>query len=163
MLSTSSAKSFLFTYDLSLIFFEQVRGAPGSRAHVFRFFALVILTEVEEVISHARFPGRSPAPSRRATPHGQRRERSIQRGEGCGAARPASRLHASAPSRPAHAQPPPPGVCPGPTSTAAHALSALPSGPISAFGFFRRSDAYSGDCDRLFRPNVTGDSAGSAL
>ncbi|HEX5209773.1 MAG TPA: hypothetical protein VFW10_18520, partial [Steroidobacteraceae bacterium] len=24
-------------------------------------------------------------------------------------------------------------------------------------------DAYSGDCDRLFRPNVTGDSAGSAL
>jgi hypothetical protein len=23
--------------------------------------------------------------------------------------------------------------------------------------------AYSGDCDRLFRPNVTGDSAGSAL
>ena len=30
------------------------------------------------------------------------------------------------------------------------------------WGKFGR-DAYSGDCDRLFRPNVTGDSAGSAL
>ena len=30
-------------------------------------------------------------------------------------------------------------------------------------GFLAPDDAYSGDCDRLFRPNVTGDSAGSAL
>jgi hypothetical protein len=29
--------------------------------------------------------------------------------------------------------------------------------------FSGATSAYSGDCDRLFRPNVTGDSAGSAL
>jgi hypothetical protein len=33
---------------------------------------------------------------------------------------------------------------------------------MSSFRFMRR-DAYSGDLDQLFRPNVTGHSAGSAL
>ena len=43
------------------------------------------------------------------------------------------------------------------------AVEALPYAVVAGSLACRRRGAYSGDCDRPFRPNVTGDSAGSAL